>query len=1035
MIKVVHQDGLIESAKSPFKLQEGDTLMFNGKISDFEFTLGDNVLIIRVNGEPFIIENTNILEENTEDFSTLEELQTNKDLTHTALAFEEDGENDSIVDSLEDLFDLGKTAAGDEQIQQDLYFPQFYERDKKEENTEVSTEVLKPEDDKEEVREIERSKSSYVISEKDEIINPTKENTFNTTSVVNSDVIAEGDEDATITFSHEDILNTLYDADNNILEIGNVSVNIGTLTNEDGQYSLELPQNFNGDIEISYEATDGNSVVNGTSYINVNAINDEPVLTITDAPLNDEGTIEINEDSQATFTIDLSDIDGDNVSFTVNQPENGQIIVDGTEITYISNEDYNGPDSISISYTDGVVQKENILNIDIQSVNDVPVISIQDEVHMIEGQVQEILFDISDDSSNTTEATEATEATSENGVVIVDGGMLIYTPNLDFNGDDVISVTVTNEFGEQITKEIPVSVDNDNADYSYTIEHNVVQEIRPENVDVIDEEANKEAGYYQETKEVRTEVEPPKTVIEVPEVTEIRTETFTNTREVDGEDVIGTRPTNIVDTEAMIDAGYVQNDEGEWVTRTEEVFTNTRIQQQEVEVELQRQVIDSEAMKEKGYTLNDDKWETTETEEFTNYRTESVVDTDNLPDNVIEVQGEYFTKSPIDSTLNAENTGNGTSFWSNPFFNSNKGNDNNVNGSNRNHDGKLNGTDGRDDISIGSGDRQTINAGAEDDFIETGRGHDTVINADDGDDFIEIKYTNYDRTIINGGTGDDVISYKSDSIQRDHRIDGGEGNDTVIIPGNSSDFQIVDKGDGSFSINSISSNQWSFWSNGDFRIDIESIENIVFKDTQYHLEGNSFVEGPNYKLIDVDISTLPMKEAEISFMDTREVTVTATENDIIMTTETYTTMEVQDVTVAFEDTRIIETPIQDDQIIYKMEEYVIDDPAEKDEYTLQITGEEDITLDFDRFVEISEDSSKFNHLTINGDILDRVLISDNENDMNNLLANIGENSGNTKKNEPNTIENKEEVLNDVDLGYPSEIYDQMLENSQIIHDF
>ncbi|MEA3315827.1 MAG: hypothetical protein U9Q30_08235, partial [Campylobacterota bacterium] len=204
---------------------------------------------------------------------------------------------------------------------------------------------------------------------------------------------------------------------------------------------------------------------------------------------------------------------------------------------------------------------------------------------------------------------------------------------------------------------------------------------------------------------------------------------------------------------------------------------------------------------------------------------------------------EPATDSLEPSTENVDNTSDGIATNTSDGFMMDS--DNDVDGNSWKHDEVITGTDGRDDIDIKSGERKEVNAGDGDDYIlKDDGGHDTEINGEGGDDHIHMNESNVDRVDIDGGTGNDTIHYDTTSGNRDHTVDGGEGLDTIKIDGKSDDFQIVNNNDGSFSIDSISGNQWSTWSNGDFRIDAENIEAVEFNDTTYVLnsDGNEFVD-------------------------------------------------------------------------------------------------------------------------------------------------------------------------------------------------
>jgi len=123
---------------------------------------------------------------------------------------------------------------------------------------------------------------------------------------------------------------------------------------------------------------------------------------------------------------------------------------------------------------------------------------------------------------------------------------------------------------------------------------------------------------------------------------------------------------------------------------------------------------------------------------------------------------------------------------------------------------EINGTEGSDTINIGTGDNKDINAGAGDDVINT-----------------PIQSGN------NLGTG--------------HFIDGGEGNDTLVIAeprtgtlnGNSYEYRITDNGDGTTTIQKIGFNQYQEWDLNHYEVTTQNVEKIQFTDGTVTLGSDS----------------------------------------------------------------------------------------------------------------------------------------------------------------------------------------------------
>jgi len=660
-IEIIHADGTRTVTQSPLDLHPGDTLIIDGKISDMkDLIVGENQIIVTINGKPFIINNTDLFEDNVNDYDNLQDLLSDTSGTHTAIVFDEEDGIDSIVDDINGLADLMQTEAGEEDTPKSHeWHSEFAEHDEQliniqatlretgfkrdsdnvdEEHegeyndnifdTENGTQILGNEegekrkstpdthnepDGKEQNQETtepiseneEDQGSSETQESKEQEEEPIPENDDSESTqdsenhraeiiIQDKNILTVNEDSGDITFSKGDLLDNIYDIDGDVLDIADIQTSVGEISEDNSIYTIHVPENYNGTIELTYKGTDGNLETQGKSLITVNEINDIPVVSIIDPtvledesiqvpmdiqdvdgddvtvsifsnpsngtaeilengdilytpvkdyngpeeiilkisdedsvtyktvevtvqPQNDEPTIEIvndvtlYEDSESIISFDVQDIDGDNINFSVDEPEHGTIIVDGTQITYIPDHDYAGADSIVVNYSDGTVQKSSSVNVNVLQVNDEPIIEATNEVYMIEDSVQEIIFSASDieDGENVEINVQ-----SDNGTAIVQDGMIIYSPNADYNGTDTIIITAKDEDGAMTTKNINVQIDNDNTDIAYEIRtetrtethteivgHTETCDIEFQNtrtIEVIDEEANTEAGITQE---------------------------------------------------------------------------------------------------------------------------------------------------------------------------------------------------------------------------------------------------------------------------------------------------------------------------------------------------------------------------------------------------------------------------------------------------------------------------------------------------------------------------------------------------------
>jgi M6 family metalloprotease-like protein len=101
-----------------------------------------------------------------------------------------------------------------------------------------------------------------------------------------------------------------------------------------------------------------------------------------DAPRARDQKIITDEDRAVTFTLNVSDLEGDNLSLKiVSKPQHGTIKKDGTTITYSPIENFRGSDEIRYKVSDGKTDSnEATVYIKVRTINDAPIATIETEV-------------------------------------------------------------------------------------------------------------------------------------------------------------------------------------------------------------------------------------------------------------------------------------------------------------------------------------------------------------------------------------------------------------------------------------------------------------------------------------------------------------------------------------------------------------------------------------------------------------------------------------------------------------------------------
>ncbi|NEO94563.1 MAG: tandem-95 repeat protein [Moorea sp. SIO3G5] len=206
--------------------------------------------------------------------------------------------------------------------------------------------------------------------------------------------------------------------------------------------------NANGSDSLTYQVDDGNGGIDtATVNLTINPVNDPPIAL--------DNTVTTDEDIAVNIDVinNDSDPDGDSILTVVKPPNHGTAVVNdnGTPdnliddfITYISDPDYNGPDSFAYRLDDGVNRPATgIVNVTVTAVNDSP-FPVDDTATTTEDtavniNVLENDSDPEQDSSLTivSEPRDGTAVVNDNGTPDdVTDDFITYTPNPGYNGSD-----------------------------------------------------------------------------------------------------------------------------------------------------------------------------------------------------------------------------------------------------------------------------------------------------------------------------------------------------------------------------------------------------------------------------------------------------------------------------------------------------------------------------------------------------------------------------------------------------------------------
>ena len=283
---------------------------------------------------------------------------------------------------------------------------------------------------------------------------------------------------------------------------GSHTVAWAAATGNDDRYELYRNSNgggwslvYNGS-SVSQLFTAASGLVSGNHLYYVRACNDEgtfstcgtnsatscsnspttcdAIVNLTPAAVNDSLTID--EDAspppQNVVANDGGPETGDSLTITsVTQPTNGTISNTASTITYTPDPQFHGSDAVTYTVSDAYSTDMGVLNITVNSINDVPVANDDTGVTTEEVALQlSVLGNDTDLDLDTLTITGKTDGT--NGTVTYTGTTVTYTPNASYTGSDSFTYTVTDGNGGSDTASVSMQIDSitvNDADGTYTV--------------------------------------------------------------------------------------------------------------------------------------------------------------------------------------------------------------------------------------------------------------------------------------------------------------------------------------------------------------------------------------------------------------------------------------------------------------------------------------------------------------------------------------------------------------------------------------
>jgi len=165
--------------------------------------------------------------------------------------------------------------------------------------------------------------------------------------------------------------------------------------------------------------------------------NSKPAGTNDTAVIN--GPVTINKNNSVDVKVVATDIDGDTLSYRISiAPSHGTATMAGDVLTYTPNRNFVGTDIIGVVANNGSVDSNVIyIRVTVEGVNDAPVANNATATTPEDTavDVQVIATDADGDTLSYSIST-----TASHGTATIVGNTLTYTPNLNFEGTDIIGV-------------------------------------------------------------------------------------------------------------------------------------------------------------------------------------------------------------------------------------------------------------------------------------------------------------------------------------------------------------------------------------------------------------------------------------------------------------------------------------------------------------------------------------------------------------------------------------------------------------------
>lgn len=255
-----------------------------------------------------------------------------------------------------------------------------------------------------------------------------------------------GDDTATVAEGSSIVINVLAnDSDNDgLLVVGSLTVTInpahGTavVNSSTGQITYTPSANYNGTDTFQYRICDNDGACSlGSVTVTITPVNTAPVAV--------DDFLSLPEDTPTTLNVlaNDSDVDGPTLFISaVGLPAVGSVVNNSTNLFYTPPPDYFGPDVFTYTVSDGLLTDTATVSLTVTPVNDPP-IARPDTAFTAEDTSESIDVLANDSDVDGDVLTIISVSTPANGTTTTNGRVVLYFPNLNFDGTDIFTYVIS----------------------------------------------------------------------------------------------------------------------------------------------------------------------------------------------------------------------------------------------------------------------------------------------------------------------------------------------------------------------------------------------------------------------------------------------------------------------------------------------------------------------------------------------------------------------------------------------------------------